>query len=52
MDGLTACGPRSYTISPTSYTYLALELDTLTLGSTDFADVTSVPIIITVEATL
>ena len=31
MDGTTLCGPRSYTISPASYSFLDLTTDTLTL---------------------
>ena len=30
-DGVSFCGGRSYTISPTSYTFLSLASDTLTL---------------------
>ena len=52
MDGVTLCGPRSYTISPTSYSFLDLTTDTLTLQSVDPAEATSSPIIITVSATL
>ena len=52
MDGVTLCGPRSYSISPTSYSFLDLTTDTLTLQSVDPAEATSSPIIITVSATL
>ena len=31
MDGTTLCGLRSYTISPTSYSFLDLTANTLTL---------------------
>ena len=39
LDGFTLCGPRSYTITSTAYSFLNLSVDTLTLSSTDPAEV-------------
>ena len=54
MDGVTLCGPRIYTISPTSYQALTLNTSTgeLTLVSTSSADVTGGPVTITATAAL
>ena len=52
LDGFTLCGSRSYTISPTSYTYLSLAGDVLSLESTNTAEKTISPITITISAQL
>ena len=52
MDGVSFCGTRSYSISPTTYSFLSLSSDKLTLQSTNPADATTNPIIITISATL
>ena len=52
MDGVSLCGPRTYSISPSSSSILGLSGDTLTLLSTDPADVTTSPISITIRAGL
>ena len=51
-DGVTFCGARSYAINPSTYSPLTLTSDTLTLVSTNMAEVTVAPITITVTATL
>ena len=50
-DGVSFCGGRSYTISPTSYTFMSLASDTLNLQSNDPTHAVG-PITITVSATL
>ena len=50
-DGVTFCGSRSISISPSSYTFLDFTSATLTLLSTDFTEATS-PITITISATI
>ena len=52
MDGVSLCGTRSYSISPTTHSFLTLSGDTLTLQSTDPSEITFVPITITISATL
>ena len=47
MDGLTLCGARSYSISSTTYSFLDLTSDTLTLTSIDPADATT-PLSVTI----
>ena len=51
-DGVTLCGTRSYSISPTTHSFLTLSGDTLTLQSADPAEATTSPITITISATL
>ena len=51
-DGVTLCGTRSYSISPTTHSFLTLSGDTLTLQSVDPAEATTSPITITISATL
>ena len=51
MDGITLCGPRSYTVTPASLIFLDLTANTLTLLSTDPTEATS-PLSITITATL
>ena len=51
-DGQTLCGPRSYSISPTTHSFLSLVGDTLTLVSIDPSEHTSSPIVITMRVTL
>ena len=51
-DGFTLCGTRTYTISPATYSFLTISGDVLTLVSADPAETTSVPLTITIEATL
>ena len=52
-DGFTFCGPRSYSITPSTYSFLSLSGDgTLTLVSTDPSEETITPVITTIEATL
>ena len=51
-DGVTLCGARSYSISPTIYPFLSLNMATMTLVSTDTADITLSPVTITVTSTL
>ena len=51
-DGFTFCGPRSYSIAPTTYSFLTLTDNVLTLQSTDPAEATTSPITITIRATL
>ena len=51
MDGTTLCGPRTYSIGPTSYSFFSLSVDILTLISTDPIEATS-PLSITITATL
>ena len=52
LDGFTLCGPRTYTISPSTYPFLTISGDVLTLVSTDPAEATTSPISITISATL
>ena len=52
MDGVTLCGPRSYSISPTTHSFLTLSGDVLTLESTDPAEATASPLTITISANL
>ena len=52
LDGVCHCGPRTYSISPSSPSALGLSGDTLTLLSTDPTDVTTSPISITITAEL
>ena len=52
MDGFSLCGPRSYSISPTTHSFLSLLGDTLTLQSTDPSEATASPITITIESNL
>ena len=52
MDGTTLCGPRSYSISPASYSFFSLSTDTLNLQSTDPTEVMVSPLMITITATL
>ena len=49
---MSFCGPRAYSIDPSSPLVLDLSGDTLTLLSTDPADVTTSPISIMVSAEL
>ena len=51
-DGFTLCGSRTYTILPTTYPFLTLSGDLLTLVSTDPAETTASPISISISATL
>ena len=51
-DGVTFCGARSYTISPTTYSFLSLTGDVLSLASTNPAEKTTSPITITISAQL
>ena len=51
-DGVTLCGARRYTISPTTYPFLSITGDVLTLVSTDPSEATASPITITLSATL
>ena len=51
-DGFTLCGPRTYSIAPSSYTFLSITGDVLTLQSTDPAEATASPITITISAEL
>ena len=51
-DGQTLCGPRSYSFSPTTHSFLSLTGDTLTLVSTDPSENTTSPITITMSVTL
>ena len=51
-DGFTLCGSRSYTISPTTYPFLTISGDVLTLESTDRTEATASPITISISATL
>ena len=51
-DGQTLCGPRSYSFSPTTHSFLSLAGDTLTLVSTDPSEHTTIPITITMSVTL
>ena len=51
-DGVSLCGPRTYSISPTTYSFLTLFGDTLTLQSTDPLEATVIPITIKIEAKL
>ena len=44
LDGVSFCGPRAYSISPSSPSFLGLSGDTLTLLSTNPVDVTTSPI--------
>ena len=52
MDGTTFCGPRTYTISPTSNSFFSLTTEILTLQSTNPTEITTGPITITITATL
>ena len=52
LDGFTLCGSRSYSISPTSYSFLSLAGDVLSLVSTNPAEKTTSPITITISAQL
>ena len=52
LDGVTLCGPRTYTITPATYSFLDLSGDTLTLQSTDTSETSATPITITISATL
>ena len=49
--GTTLCGPRTYSISPSSLNFFDVTADTLTLLSTDPTEATS-PLSITITATL
>ena len=49
---MSFCGPRTYSISSPSPSFLGLSGDTLTLQSTDPADATTSPIAITIRADL
>ena len=51
-DGFTFCGTRSYTITPTTYSFLTISGDVLTLVSTNPAEVTAGPVSIAISATL
>ena len=51
-DGFTLCGSRSYTISPSTYSFLSSVGDVLTLVSTDPAEATVTPLSITISASL
>ena len=51
-DGVTLCGPRTYTIAPATYSFLDLIGDTLILQSTNPSDATVIPITINIEAKL
>ena len=51
-DGQTLCGPRTYSISPTTHSFLSLAGDTITLVSTDPSEHTASPITITISVTL
>ena len=51
-DGFTLCGPRTYSISPGTYSFLTLSGDVLTLASTDPTEATHSPISITISASL
>ena len=51
-DGVSFCGPRAYSIDATSPPVLGLTGNTLSLVSTDPADVTISPISITITAKL
>ena len=52
MDGVSLCGSRTYSIAPTTHSFLTLFGDTLTLQSSDPAEATASPITITISATL
>ena len=52
LDGVSFCGPRSYSIAPSGYTFLSISGDVLTLQSTDPAEATTSPITITISAKL
>ena len=52
LDGFTLCGARTYTISPSTYSFLTISGDELTLVSTDPAEATASPISISISATL
>ena len=49
---MSFCGPRTYSISPSSPSVLGLSGDTLTLVSIDPAEATTGPITITITADL
>ena len=51
QDGIAECGDRTYTIDA-NVGFLTLSGDTLALESTDLADVTTEPLIVTVTAKL
>ena len=51
-NGVNFCGPRTYSIVPSSYSFLSLVGGALTLQSTDPAEATTSPITITISATL
>ena len=51
-DGLTLCGPRTYSISPSIHSFFSLSTDLLTLMSTDPTEMTVSPLSITITATL
>ena len=52
LDGFTLCGARTYTISPTTYPFLTISGNELTLVSTDPTEATASPISISISATL
>ena len=52
LDGFTLCGARTYIILPTTYPFITISGDDLTLVSTDPAEETSAPLTITIVATL
>ena len=51
-DGVSFCGFRSYSISPTTHSFLTLSGDVLTLQSNDRLEATTSPITITISAKL
>ena len=51
-DGFTFCGPRTYAILPTTYPFLTISGDVLTLESADRTEATPSPITISISATL
>ena len=52
LDGVTLCGSRTYTITPTTNSFLDLSGKVLTLQSTDTSEATVSPITITISAVL
>ena len=52
LDGVTFCGPRTYTITTASYSFLDLTGDTLTLQSNNPIDALSSPYTVEIVAGL